>query len=187
MTHPFPIPDISTPVMVSGATGYVAGWIIKELLEGRVTVHATVRDTSRTEKLRHLTDIAETAPGKIRFFEADLLQDGSFAEAMAGCGVVFHTASPFVTTVKDPQKDLVDPAVIGTRNVLEQANKTPEVTRTVLTSSCAAIYGDAADCAKAPGGVLTETVWNSTSSLEHQPYSFSKLLAEQEAWKIARA
>jgi dihydroflavonol-4-reductase len=55
----------------------------------------------------------------------------------------------------------------------------------VLTSSCAAIYGDAEDCAKAPGGRLTEEVWNTTSSLDHEPYSYSKVLAEREAWRIA--
>jgi dihydroflavonol-4-reductase len=51
----------------------------------------------------------------------------------------------------------------------------------------AAIYGDVADIAEMPGGRLTESVWNTTSSLEHQPYSYSKTLAEREAWRIADA
>jgi nucleoside-diphosphate-sugar epimerase len=55
----------------------------------------------------------------------------------------------------------------------------------VLTSSTAAVYTDAAECAEAPGGSLTEAVWNRTASLAYQPYSYSKTLAEQEAWKIA--
>jgi dihydroflavonol-4-reductase len=172
---------------VTGATGYVAGWIIKALLDANVSVHATVRDPARTDKLQHLTDLAASAPGQITFFAADLLQPGSFAEAMQGCSIVFHTASPFVTSVKDPQKDLVDPAVLGTRNVLGQADNSPDVTRVVLTSSCAAIYSDAADCANAPGGVLTEAIWNTRASLKHQPYSLSKTLAEREAWKVAEA
>jgi dihydroflavonol-4-reductase len=57
----------------------------------------------------------------------------------------------------------------------------------VLTSSCAAIYGDNADVAAAPEGKLTEEVWNTSSSLDHQPYSYSKAVAEREAWKIADA
>jgi nucleoside-diphosphate-sugar epimerase len=104
---------------------------------------------------------------------------------MQGCSVVFHTASPFTINVKDAQRDLIDPAVKGTRNVLEEANRTDTVRRVVLTSSCAAIYTDAIDCAKAPGGVLTEEIWNDTASLEYQPYSYSKTLAEREAWNIA--
>ncbi|MEE4014916.1 NAD-dependent epimerase/dehydratase family protein [Roseibium sp. FZY0029] len=175
------------PVLVTGATGYVAGWLVKELLDAGITVHAAVRDPDDTSKTAHLKDIAATAPGTLRFFKADLLNEGSYAEAMAGCALVFHTASPFTTSVKDPQRELVDPAVKGTRNVLETAARTPGVKRVVVTSSCAAIYTDAIDCSKAPGGVLTEDVWNITASLDYQPYSYSKTLAEQEAWKIAEA
>jgi nucleoside-diphosphate-sugar epimerase len=56
----------------------------------------------------------------------------------------------------------------------------------VVTSSCAAIYSDAIDCQNAPNGVLTEEVWNTTSSLEYQPYSYSKTLAEKKAWELMR-
>ncbi len=71
--------------------------------------------------------------------------------------------------------------------MLEAASRTATVTRVVLTSSCAAIYGDNADVAVAPGGRLDESVWNTSSSLDHNPYSYSKTLAEKEAWKIAEA
>lgn len=175
------------PVLVTGATGYVAGWLVKELLDAGLTVHAAVRDPERRKKTGHLQDIAENSPGTLRLFRADLLEDGSYAEAIAGCSVVFHTASPFTTTVRDPQRELIDPAVKGTRNVLETAARTPSVKRVVVTSSCAAIYTDAIDCSKAPGGKLTEEVWNTTASLDYQPYSYSKTLAEQEAWKITEA
>jgi len=179
--------DRSAPVIVTGATGYVAGWIVKSLLDAGLTVHAPVRDPAKTEKTAHLTALAANAPGEIRFFKADLLDPGSYAEAMQGCSTVFHTASPFTINVKDAQRDLIDPAVKGTENVLQEANRTETVRRVVLTSSCAAIYTDAADCAKAPGGILTEEIWNETASLDYQPYSYSKTLAERAAWKIAEA
>lgn len=177
--------DTSKPVMVTGATGFVAGWIVKALLEAGCTVHAAVRDPNRADKLKHLNEIAANSPGEIRYFAADLLKDGSYDAAMAGCGVVFHTASPFTIDVKDPQKELIDPAVNGARTVLEAANRTESVTRVVLTSSCAAIYGDNADVAAAPNGRLDETVWNTSSSLAHGAYSYSKTLAEKAAWEIA--
>ena len=176
--------DTSAPVLVTGATGYVAGWIVKELLERGATVHAAVRDPSNEAKVRHLKELG--GPGQIRLFQSDLLDAGSYADAMADCAIVFHTASPFTMAVQDPQTELIDPAVLGTRNVLEEATRVDSVRRVVLTSSCAAIYADAADCAAAPGGVLTEDVWNTTASLDHQPYSWSKTLAEREAWKIAQ-
>lgn len=175
------------PVLVTGASGYVAGWLVKELLEAGVTVHAAVRNPQASDALSHLTGIAASSPGEIVFFRANLLQPGSYEDAMSGCSVVFHTASPFTVTVKNPQRDLIDPAVLGTRNVLETAVATPSVARVVVTSSCAAIYTDAIDCQKAPGGVLTEEIWNTTASLNYQPYSYSKTLAEKEAWKIAES
>ncbi|HSF90930.1 MAG TPA: NAD-dependent epimerase/dehydratase family protein [Paracoccaceae bacterium] len=178
--------DTSAPVLVTGATGFVAGWVVKRLLEEGFTVHAAVRDPQNAEKLKHLNAIAAETAGNIRFFKSDLLDEGSYAEAMEGCSVVFHTASPFTLAIKDPQKDLIDPALIGTRNVLTQASQTDSVRRVVVTSSCAAIYCDAADCASAPNGVLTEDVWNTRASLGNQPYSYSKTLAEKEAWKIAQ-
>lgn len=179
--------DTSSPVLVTGATGYVAGWLIKALLEAGVTVHATVRDPGDTAKSAHLTALAEASPGTIRLFRAQLLEDGSFDEAMSGCGVVFHTASPFTSDFSDAQRDLVDPAVEGTRTVLESADRTDTVRRVVLTSSVAAIYTDAADSVDAPGGQITEDVWNTTATLDYEPYNLSKTLAEKKAWEIAGA
>ena len=177
--------DNSKPVMITGATGYVAGWIVKRFLDQGVTVHAAVRDPANTEKLKYLNALADQAPGSIEYFESDLLAKGSYAEAMQGCELVFHTASPFTLTVNDAKRDLIEPAQLGTRNVLEQANQSESVKRVVVTSSCAAIYGDNADLDTAHRDRFTEEDWNTSSSLTHQPYSYSKTLAEREAWKIA--
>jgi len=170
--------------MVTGATGYVAGWIVKRLLDEGVTVHAPVRNPENAESLKYLNYIAAQSKGTIRYFKADLLREGSYDEAMKDCELVFHTASPFINTVKDPQKDLVDPALIGTRNVLASVDRTDSVKRVVLTSSCAAIIGDAVDCLAYPNGTATEEQWNLTSTLDHQPYSYSKTVAEHAAWEI---
>lgn len=176
--------DTESPVLVTGATGYVAGWVVKRLLEAGVTVHAAVRDPSNHDKLRHLEELKSSTSGDLKFFKADLLTEGSYAEGMAGCKVVFHTASPFTSKITDPQKDLVDPAKIGTRNVLETANKTKSVSRVVLTSSVAAICGSNRKILSLPNGTLNEDVWNDISSLSYNPYAYSKTIAEKEAWSI---
>jgi len=185
MNDPKPDYTSAAPVMVTGATGYIAGWLVRRLLEEGKTVHAAVRQPNNPDKIAHLVQLAADLPGEIRFFKGDLLDQGSYAEAMDGCEVVFHTASPFISDISDPQKDLVDPAVGGTRNVLETANATKSVKRVVVTSSCASIYGDAQDVALAPGKILTEEIWNTTSRLDHQAYSYSKVEAEKAAWEIA--
>lgn len=179
--------DTSKPVLVTGATGYVAGWLVKRLLEAGLTVHAAVREPENKAKLAHLDALADETPGNIKYFASDLLTPGSYAEAMQGCELVFHTASPFSLDVKDAQKQVIEPAVEGTRNVLEQANATASVKRVVLTSSCAAIYADCSDLKKTPDGVFTEAIWNTTASLDYQPYSYSKTLAEKTAWEISEA
>lgn len=176
--------DKTKPVLVTGATGYVAGWLVKKLLEEGITVHAAVRNPDNNEKLVYLNELSASLPGEIKYFKSDLLKPGSYAHAMEGCELVFHTASPFVLEVEDPVKDLIEPAQLGTRNVLEQANLTPSVKRVVVTSSCAAIFGDNADLENTPNHIFTEEIWNTSSTAKHGAYSYSKTLAEKEAWEI---
>ncbi|MEM0999573.1 MAG: aldehyde reductase [Bacteroidota bacterium] len=173
------------PILVTGGSGFIASWIVKMLLEKGHTVHATVRSKAKTQKYQHLEEIAANSSGSLKIFEADLLKEGSFAEAMAGCGIVMHTASPFVVQgVKNGEEELVKPALLGTRNVLNSATTTPTVQRIVLTSSVVALYGDASE-GRDRGGKLDESMWNATSSVKNGPYNYSKTVAEKEAWKVA--
>ena len=175
------------PALVTGANGYIASWLVKYLLEEGFQVHATVRDKDNAGKVGHLLALGKEHPNQLTLFNADLFNNGDFDEAMKGCELVFHTASPFIIRgLNDPQAELIDPALKGTRNVLESANRIDSVKRIVLTSSVVAIYGDYVDMLKTEHGTLTEEHWNTTSSVDHQPYSYSKTLAEQEAWKIQK-
>jgi nucleoside-diphosphate-sugar epimerase len=75
-------------------------------------------------------------PGTLELFQADLMQDGSFDAAIAGAEYVYHVASPFFIQSDNPQKDLIDPAVQGTKNVLASiAKQKGTVKRCVVTSS----------------------------------------------------
>jgi len=176
--------DKTKPIMLTGATGYVGGHIAKKLMEEGLTVHAPVRNPNKKEKLKYLEEIANSSAGSIKFFEADLLKDGSYEKAMNGCELVIHTASPFISSTKNPQEDLVDPALKGTTNVLDTVQKTESVKRVVLTSSCVAMYGDAKDTLDYPNQTMTEEIWNTTSSVNKSPYNYSKTVAEQKAWKM---
>ena len=161
-------------VCVTGATGFVASWLVKELLErGDITVRGTVRRIASADHLRALPGAAE----RLELVEADLTIPGSFEPAVRGCAVVFHTASPYVIQVENPQRDLVDPAVNGTLDVLRACTKASDVLRVVLTSSMAAVT-DQPDSTR----VLTEADWNEKSTLQRNPYYLSKTLAERAAW-----
>jgi nucleoside-diphosphate-sugar epimerase len=176
------------PVLVTGGSGYLASHIAARLLEQGHTVHITVRDITKEQAYAHLLKIGETTSGTLKVFEADLLTANAFAGAMDGCSHVFHTASPFrITGIKNARTELVDPAVEGTRNILDTVNKTASVKRVVLTSSVVAIMGDAIDAKYLDGGIFTEAQWNTSSTLSYQPYAYSKTMAEKTAWEMANA
>lgn len=173
-----------TRFLVTGANGFLASWIVKLLLERGHLVRATVRSDPTSTRYAHLHALASAHPGKLELHAADLLDPVAFLPLAQDCGYVIHAASPFaIEGITDPQHQLVQPAVEGTRHVLAAASASPSVRRVVMTSSVAAIFGDAVD---APGGrAFTDQDWNTTSSLTHQPYPYSKTQAEKAAWEIA--
>jgi dihydroflavonol-4-reductase len=171
------MPATDAPILVTGATGFVASRIVEQLLStGR-----RVRGTVRSLKSRDLPAL-RTMPGAaaLELVEADLLTEGSFDRAAEGCSSVLHTASPYTLTVTDPQRELVGPAVNGTVNVLASCERA-RVNRVVLTSSMAAITDEPES-----DRVLTENDWNTKSSLERNPYYYSKTLAERAAWDFVK-
>jgi nucleoside-diphosphate-sugar epimerase len=170
-------------LLVTGASGYLASWIVAQLLELGHRVHATVRNLSDATKVQHLLDFGARYPGQLEMFEADLTRIGSFDAAMAGCDVVIHTASPyFLDQPKDVQRELIEPALNGTLNVLSAVNRCATVTRVVLTSSIAALYDNARDLATAPNHQVEEADVNSNRNTKNNPYAYSKTIAEQAAW-----
>ncbi|PRC91840.1 NAD-dependent epimerase/dehydratase family protein [Solimicrobium silvestre] len=172
-------------VLVTGAGGYLASWIVNCLLQDGHVVHGTVRKIQDTQKVAHLLQLADGYPDRLKLFDADLLIAGSFDVAMEGCSIVIHAASPyFIGTPKDPMAELVNPAVKGTRNVLDAVNRTGCVQRVVLTSSIAAMYGNVVDLKDADATMLQEGDINHSSSIASNPYAYSKTLAEKAAWEI---
>ncbi|KAG4966845.1 hypothetical protein AAZX31_12G018900 [Glycine max] len=172
-------------VCVTGAAGYIASWIVKFLLERGYTVRATVRNPNDHTKVEHLLKL-EGAKERLHLFKADLLGENSFDSIVEGCDGVFHTASPFIINVKDPQADLLDPAVKGTLNVLKSCVKSPSVKRVILTSSVAAVAYNKRP--KSPEVVVDETWWSDPDYCRELKlwYLLSKTLAEDAAWKFAK-
>ncbi|NMM49221.1 SDR family oxidoreductase [Marinigracilibium pacificum] len=175
---------MSNKIMVTGGTGYIGSWVVKGLLENGHHVNLTLRNKDNKEKYEHLLQIANTTDGNLEIFEADLLKFGSYDKSLEGCDTVIHMASPFKLNVKDPIANLIKPALEGTENVLSSVNKFPHVKKVILTSSVVSIYGDAKDMKDQGLEYFTEDQWNTTSSKNHQPYPYSKTLAEKKAWEL---
>lgn len=171
-------------VLVTGGTGYIGSWVVKNLLERGYNVRLTTRNKNNLSKIQFLVNYAESSKGKLEIWEADLLKMGSFDEVVMECDYVIHMASPFQTKIKNVQKELIEPALIGTSNVLRAVNLSTSVKKVVMTSSVAAVFGDNIDMKNLNLSEFDENQFNTTSSIKHQPYAYSKLLAEKEAWKI---
>ncbi|MGX1197323.1 NAD-dependent epimerase/dehydratase family protein [Parvibaculum sp. MBR-TMA-1.3b-4.2] len=172
--------------LVTGGSGYVAGHLVELLLKEGYRVNTTVRSLARREKLPGLAALMERYPGQLELFEADLLKSGSFKDAMQDCDTVFHVASPFLLPeqIKDGRRELVEPALQGTRNVLGAVDECESVSRVVFTSTVGAIFGDYIDVPTLQGNILQERFFNTTSTVENNPYHYSKVVAEKEAWAI---
>lgn len=165
---------------VTGASGFIAGQVIKLLLTEGHQVCGTVRGAVDDQKYAYLLQLPR-AGENLRLFVADLTRPGSFDAAIADCDYVIHMASPFLMETKSPQQELIDPAVKGTLNVLAACQKTDTVKRVVLTSSLAAISDGPDD-----NYVFSENDWNQKSSLKRNTYFYSKVLAERAAWDFVR-
>nr|CAD1819366.1 unnamed protein product [Ananas comosus var. bracteatus] len=159
-------------VCVTGAAGFVASWLIRRLLESGYYVTGT--------KLAHLWEL-KGARERLRLVKADLMEDGSFDNAVMGCEGVFHTASPLIlgygTTkhitrifpvsldvqIFSWQVEILDPAITGTLNLLRSCKKNPFLRRVVLTSSSSTVRTrDDID----PNLPLDETSWSSVELCE---------------------
>lgn len=172
-------------VLVTGGTGFIAAHTIDSLLQRGHDVVFTARSDEKAKKT--LDNHAGTPKEKLSYvIVRDIAQEGAFDEAVKSnppFEAVLHTASPFHFKITDIQKELLDPAVIGTTTLLKSVAKSaPSVKRVVITSSFAAIIN--ADKHKK---VYTEEVWNPITHEEallnpSNGYRASKTFAEKAAW-----
>ena len=160
-------------VFVSGGSGYIAGFLIRQLIAEGWHVNTTIRNLSRESDVRGWLAVDNS---KLKFFAADLMSDAGWAEAMAGCSHAAHVASPIPANAPKHEDELVVPAREGALRALRFA-KEAGIKRFVMTSSVAAVaYGH--------GGTkhhFTETDWTNTASPDAYPYVKSKTIAERAA------
>ncbi|XP_073025578.1 LOW QUALITY PROTEIN: phenylacetaldehyde reductase [Primulina eburnea] len=172
------------PVCITGANGFIGSWIVKTLLQnGYTTIHLSVFPGSDPSHIFSLPGAASPAV-RLVVHEADLLDADAVAKAVEGCAGVFHVASPCtLEDPKDPQAELLDPAVKGTLNVLAAAKRFG-VRRVVLTSSISAIVPNP----RWPEKVFDETLWTDLDYCQSRQkwYPVSKTLAEKAAWDFAK-
>lgn len=160
-------------VLVTGGSGFVAGYLIRRLVADGWLVHATVRELTREDGTRRRLKVDDS---RLTFFAANLASDFGWSEAMAGCTHVAHLASPFPEGAIDEPNDVIVPAREGALRVLRAA-KAAGVRRFVMTSSVVATYYGRAQGARP----FTEADWGDLSRPDVEPYYASKAIAERAA------
>ncbi|CAL4973353.1 unnamed protein product [Urochloa decumbens] len=171
-------------VCVTGGSGFIGSWLVRLLLDRGYTVHATVKNLQDEGETKHLRAL-DGAGTRLRLFQMDLLDPASaMRPAIEGARGVFHLASPLTQQTRDPEKELLQPAVKGTLSVLRAA-KDCGVGRVVLMSSKSAMVPNPSW--PADTAIAEDDCWADVELLKKRQlwYNVSKTLAEKAAWEFA--
>jgi dihydroflavonol-4-reductase len=157
-------------VLVTGANGHLGFNLVKLLVEKGYQVRATVRNANDSSKTAHLKPLG------VELAEADLMHPASLDKAMEDREGLFQVAAVYATVARDPQKEIIDPSVIGGLNVLKAAHKAG-IQKIVFTSSVAAVGSVPLNSPP-----RDESFWNERAI---DPYTRAKTIAEKKAWEYA--
>ncbi|CAD1809768.1 NAD dependent epimerase/dehydratase family protein [Candida parapsilosis] len=181
-------------IFVSGATGFIAQNIVKQLLQANYKVIGSVRSTEKGETLSNNIKGSQLPVGNFKYeVVKDIAADGAFDNALdlhPEVEVFIHTASPVKFDVEDIKRDLLDPAIYGTTNALKAIQKHGKnIRKVVVTSSLAAVAGSRTVLKE--GESVTEQNWNPVTWEEslHEVsdgYAGSKKFAEETVWKFVK-
>ena len=148
-----PISPADGPVAVTGASGYIGSWIVRDCAEQGYEVRACVRDANAPQKTDHLLALNDAGlRGAVALAQGDLFTPGSYDDAFAGCCAVIHAGAAVGYNRETPQQ-VYDGCFTEVRHVLASA-KQAGARRFVFTSSFAAVGHP-----RPEGYVFTEKDW----------------------------
>jgi nucleoside-diphosphate-sugar epimerase len=163
-----------SPVLVTGGSGYLGTQLTAALLRDGRQVRVTVRSLDREDDVRAAVRRGDADDSRLEVVAAGLTADQGWADAVAGCAEVHHTASPMIQS--DDPDEVIVPARDGTLRVLRAA-RDAGARRVVLTSSFAAV-----GYSPKPGAEYTEADWTDPDMPGLPAYPLSKVIAERTAW-----
>ena len=159
---------MSATILITGGTGFLGSYIIKQLVEKNYTVRAIRRGNKLPNWIsKEITD-------KVEWVEGDILDVVALQDAMEGIDTVIHSAA-IVSFLKKDREQMYQVNVEGTANVVNMALE-KQVSRLVHISSVAALGRTAGG-----GHVNEEKKWEESNVNTH--YAKSKFKAELHVWR----
>jgi nucleoside-diphosphate-sugar epimerase len=178
-----PIPKRGT-VAVTGAAGFIGGWVVRRLLDKGYRVRACVRNVDDPAKTTFLRDMPGYASGRLTLHAADLDTPGCFDEVFKDCHGVCHVSH--VSTYNDP--DYVKRVC---EHVIASVDASGSVSRVIVTSSIAAVLSEADIKELVRRPVIYEDRYPDETNPKRTPergqgYSMGKVIAERAFADAAR-
>ncbi|KAJ7092988.1 NAD-P-binding protein [Mycena belliarum] len=168
-------------VLVTGINGFLATYTALAFLEAGYTVRGSARTAEKVHSwIEHFPAHKAAYQGVV---VGDLAAPGAFDDAVKGCDIIAHVASPNIPNVTDNERDMLIPAINGTRTLLAATKLEPRIRRVIFTSTLATVVETAR---METGRLYTTQDWNQgtyedakTSPDARFVYGVSKTLAER--------
>lgn len=172
-------------VAVTGAAGFVGGWVVNELLERGYRVRACVRRADDRDRVGFLAAMPAAASGRLTIHAADLDDVGCFDEIFRGCDGVAHVSH--VSTYDDP-----DYVRRTCDHIIASIDASATVRRVVVTSSIAAVISEADNAEFVRRPIVNEDREPDESNPKRtaargQGYSIGKVIAQRSFSDAAAA
>jgi len=113
-------------VGVIGGSGFIGSYVTKIFLEENYKVKVSSTDINNKGKYEHLFDL-NNAKANLTICSLDVRDKEALENFVQGCDIIINGGSPFLLDVKDPQTELFEPTVQGTRNFLEVISKSSQL------------------------------------------------------------
>jgi dihydroflavonol-4-reductase len=165
-------------VGIIGGAGFIGSHVTQKFLAEGYQVKVSTTDITNAGKYEHLFALPNA--DNLTVEALNLRQANTVAGFVAGCELLVHSGTPFQLDVQDPQKELFEPTVNGTKNFLAALLTVTGLEKVVLVASVAG-WNTAFPMnppTVAPNHVFSEADTPYFGENDH-PYAQAKFIADQ--------